>query len=90
MCFVNMIFPQYTFPRLTPTSSESNMRSHITTLMMETESVSEMSAYLNHLTWLSVRENCLEFCCHKSYKTYVMFPILAIVSEASNQPFTWA
>jgi hypothetical protein len=38
-------------------NGENDMRSHITTLMMEKEPVSETSDFINLLTRLSAREN---------------------------------
>jgi hypothetical protein len=59
----------------------NDMRSHITTLMME--SVSETSAYLNHVTRLSARENYTEFCRRENYKTYT-FKLVTFFWKVKN------
>jgi hypothetical protein len=43
------------------------MRSHITTLMMEIESISKTSNFINLLTWLAAWENIIiyKFICNK-------------------------
>jgi hypothetical protein len=61
---------------LTPTSQvihnyinrANGSQSHITTLMMERELVSETMDFTNLLTWLSAQEN-FEFCCCKNFTT---------------------
>lgn len=47
------------------------MRSHIITLMVE--KISETSNFINLLTRLSARENFIEFCRRKNFKTNLMF-----------------
>jgi hypothetical protein len=42
------------------TNGANSMRSHITTMIMNTESVSKMSDFINLLTWLSARENFIQ------------------------------
>ena len=39
---------------------------------METESVSEMSDFINLMTQPSALENLTEFCSHESFKTYMI------------------
>ena len=51
-------------------SSNLSILRYLSTLIMETKSVSEMLVYLNYLTWLLAKEEFIECCSHKNFKTH--------------------
>lgn len=49
---------------------------HQHTIKMGTQLVQETSENLNIVTWLSARENFVEFCLRESFKTYRIAVVL--------------
>jgi hypothetical protein len=50
-----------------------HMPLYLSTLLMETNKISETLVFNSTLTWLIARENYSTFICHESFKSYIRF-----------------
>jgi hypothetical protein len=67
-------------------SHDRSLKSGFRTLPIDKQSVSKMSAGLNHLIKLSAQEDFAEFCHHENFKIYItqLFPSMTLFNPVQK------